>query len=411
MFARKPCCAPHPSTDQSLIGSDRSVGARSRRRLSAAICFDLSTPAMEGGRCIPYEVRLVDGASVDLGGLPVSITWKAFVYSGGIITWELRRVALDYLMGARQHLELSKIVKGMQAPWGALLQSLGTNFSDAVIPSLKSAASRDEVAIRNPLVRSEWTVTTKGLLAFLIIIAGASHSRERRVRGDALLRAWAGRLVPPGDVCPESLQIIASQSASACSFDPDSRGICSHMATALPAEGLADGTMVWRYLSCCLVRLYGMSKDCEAALASFISIVGTLADKIDKLVVDMPAPQDILKMELLRGTKRKLRVDEEYKLEVGNGLVCKKRVHSGAQYVKATGDFGESAPRKWEGTTMLQYRAAAMDTCTKGQVVWVASDGSRVGQPAEETLVSLLWDQASDRGIVLPPQASAGVVA
>ena len=385
-----------------------ALGHELHEKLAHVVLCVFLAAAMDGpvnGERCTYEAKLLPTSALDECGRTVEGKWKAFLYDDGPVFWELRRVVLDCLNGARQNLELSKIVKNVQESGWRYLELLGTDFEQSVIPSFKACCSRDEEAIVGPLVRSEWTVSTKGLVAWLVLWAASSHDHERRQRVDALLRAWLSKAVDPSLANPSAWSVWLLAVGGRCEQDPDHRGLCSHLACVITDVDLGDGLLKWRYLATVLLRLFGLGTACPAAVAFQSHLVDAVVKSIHGRLDDIEWESDISKFPLLQGSKRKLRIDEDYKREVGQGLVGNKRVHSGAQFARATGDVAACTARQWDGNYMLQYRAACKATCELGEVLWLSSDASRIGQPAEETTVCLAWDHSSNRGVILPPQA------
>lgn len=342
-----------------------------------------------------HEIRFVRIGSLDVSGATVDGRWKAILFESGVVTWELRHIVLDYLNGARKHLELAKLVKYMRGVVSVHLDILGVSFDSVVIPSLKSSVQRGDEALENPLIKAEWAIKTIGVVALLVVVVATSHARDRRERADALLRGWLAKCLSLSDSNPQRILGLLKGCASLCAMEPDCRGLCCHLAFVVPDGGVADDTR-WRFMVSVLVHLYGISKDCPAAVAAQSQICQAIAEQIDARVENLDVESSALKVDHLRGSKRKLRVDDDYKREVSTVIVAAKRVHSGAQYLRATDEFPESSARRWESSYVLQYRAATIKMCEGCDLIWIASDASRVGQPAEETLVTMLWDSRQD---------------
>jgi len=352
-----------------------------------------------------YKFTFVKASATDADGQHVDINWKAYEYQDAAVYWEARMVFGCYNNGTRKDMELHKWIKKLEPSLNGLLAAWGVVYNHAVKPSFKAAAYRSEEEVLDPHVRNEWTMSTIGVLALLVLWSTTSHSRAKRVRASAMLSAWMSRLLEPS-LCTTSafLRHVRSH-ASSCQQGLVTEGVCTHLVDCCKGCVGADQRQVWNSAADIAASWYGLGAHCKAASACLSAVAQVWSGSMDQRLGTLGLASDVTKETPMQGPKRKLRVDEDLRHHYSQGSVRSKRVHSGAQLAKATADVAVETARRWDDQTLLQYRAAAWATFEEGNIVSIASDGSRIGDPAEETIVFIAWDAKSDRAVFLPPQA------
>lgn len=118
-------------------------------------------------------------------------------------------------------------------------------------------------------------------------------------------------------------------------------------------------------------------------------------------------PEDARLWRQHEGCKR-IRIEEDCRNFIATDSVVHKLAKSGRAMARAMRDgMSVSAVAKADETTMSRYRATSQREMSSaiGGTFAMSSDGIRSGDPAEETLVLVLWNAKSDNAVVLPPEA------
>ncbi len=104
-------------------------------------------------------------------------------------------------------------------------------------------------------------------------------------------------------------------------------------------------------------------------------------------------------------SKKRLRIDEDFTEEVVHTKIAYGDAKSTAAGVSGSHiDVSEATARTWERDDCLLRQATAIQTFEKPKQTHIAEDGSRIGCPAEETIVYLGWESDSNCGFTLAPQ-------
>ena len=102
--------------------------------------------------------------------------------------------------------------------------------------------------------------------------------------------------------------------------------------------------------------------------------------------------------------KRKMRVDEDFKVALCEKSIETKKAKSGRQMARCTGGVNENAAAAWEVLRLgAQIRASQRRIVNISGTWGLCADGIRIGDPAEETWCSVLTNPRADVGMVVTP--------
>ena len=169
-----------------------------------------------------------------------------------------------------------------------------------------------------------------------------------------------------------------SEHENCCDQQRDVHGVCAPLAKGLGDRRAPIDSQFWHRFTSGLARLWAISKDCRAVQEMLTTMACQITLSIDAVIHDIEGEGDASKFRLLTGSKRKLRVVEDYKEEDGQKKIHDKKVHSGAQLARASGDVDDATARKWGTMHTMSCRAACMDQMTSEGVAWLVSNGSRM---------------------------------
>lgn len=355
-----------------------------------------------------YEVRFAPCSAVTASNEVAQREWKAHVYDDGAIYWEVRRFILAFLAGGRKDFEVAKILRAARGPLTTVLEEWGLSLDNEILPSFKAASCRGEATMLNAKGRGEWTSSTPGALAWLLHLSCASHRAKSKEQAKALLRGFLVAFASPASAAAHSMAEDIKQALSSCQQPPQGHwGSCCHLRIAIDAMLTAGPAgQMWTNLTKALQHIYLARPVCVASRRLLAGVLQRLCQDVDGKVSDMQPPKNFSSFSMPQGRKRKLRIDEDYKRYLVSEAVAAKRAHCGAQYAKTTGDVHPETARKWDEAHMANYIAAAWHTMGSSTLVSLACDASKVGNPAEETVMFLAWDMESNKAVVLPPQAA-----
>lgn len=353
-----------------------------------------------------YTPHFLTSVCDDVDGQGLSLTWKMWAYTDGRCFWEIRRVLL-HLHRRRKIVKVSHQINVEKEAWTLFMELLGFRWAQHYRASTRAtahAASRgaephgegstapnDE---DDEYTRDEHSISTPGLIALLLCTCifkkiKACQSEARYM----LLGLFSVTL--PRELCealPRSEWLATASTKCTLGGTP-----CCHMAHWIDVQKRSD------YLHCvnvvdelrCLSHVaHGCAGAC-AILNSFILAVAEIVEKKAQNIGDT----DATKTKLLEGScKKKLRVDEDYKVQkMELGASGSGKCSSSSQAIAADREVAhESLGRRWcEQSVARRIAQLWMQNSNGAQldgVHSVAEDGARLGQPAEETVIYAYWN-------------------
>lgn len=362
---------------------------------------DSASGMAESYRPCYFETQLArpDGPASDL------FEWKTWAYSNGKLMWELRRPLL-YLV-ERRPVKVCSLLKRDFKDWVELCVSL--LGEGCITMSARQVAAQppddEDDAMGDPMVRQEHTCSTCAL--FLLFVWAQLHRRKAadRARCFALCAGLFLRLLT---VRQQALCMTACPQSSneMCKREPIVNQVCVCLQTV--SRGIAGvagepGMQALGALAEMCVFI-----DCPGVKVWALAQVSSLGAAIDGAVRELRGCSDPLRSrQVLAGPKRNLRVDEDVKVASFNA-VREGRAHSVESLQVALGDSRSKGARHWVHERMQVAMAGGWLTGARCGCLSIAADGSRFGNPAEETIAYAWWDASSSTGGWLPVQVAPG---
>lgn len=346
-------------------------------------------------------------------GAEVSLQLKAWVYRApeDKVCWEFRRLAMA-LYQHRKHFKTCKAFASAHADLHEYFEALGGKGVEHCFHSERSEAERvakgapaADGALA-PYLRAEASLTTEAVVLWLLLEStqrrNKSHKELARTMVHAFVQPWFS---------PASMQdldwdeVWGEQAASLCGHDMPGNCCCHVRRPPLPPrsgrDGIADvvSAMV-AFASACLV--------CDAAARALGALLSHAAKWCFE-VLPNSSSTDPFKQVPLRGAKRQLRIDEDYRQHVMVELPKHRRILDGSVALACDQTIrDESRARDWmcqRIRSMLHSSWHQLET--HGELrgpVSLVEDGSRIGNPGQETIVIGCWLSELQTGLFLPVQ-------
>ena len=351
------------------------------------------------------QVRLLRSAAVTGSGIHVKLDWKAWLYVSGDVFWELRRVVSDFYAGSVKNNDVKAFFKENERLLSAFLDVLGMRYDDHFEPSMRSYCTNIDDPITDPFVRHECSVSTLGIVTWLLRWARSRRRVEDKAVCRAMLGAFLSATIPSGACSFDRVAQLCKSQADACAeYDMNSGRMCRHLRHAIKDLDFAGADSDWclsRFVQLCVCLQEELT--CPAVVGSLAILCEEVACCIDTSMPDLTLSDDIRTVSHLSGSSKRRRIDEDFKEVISVGLTFKKKCHSGSQFLHVASDIDERLARNWETRAVANELAACRRSVTCLGVTFVLEDASRNGKPAEDTQIYMLWDAKVNLGAVLPP--------
>lgn len=146
------------------------------------------------------------------------------------------------------------------------------------------------------------------------------------------------------------------------------------------------------YFSEMLIDLFRFSTpECPAMIDGLAFVVQEVRDRIDAAFMDERFHIHVVNWcsEDARRMGKRGRIDRDFKEAVCVNLVKRRRVASGAQALRVLGGCSANNAQSWESDAVACWLNAATRTFPGAVYASMASDGDRLGDPAEENVAVL----------------------
>jgi hypothetical protein len=224
------------------------------------------------------------------------------------------------------------------------------------------------------------------------------------------LQALIGRTLPdfrilgefPGLRFAEHVESVKAQ----CTVNADAHGVCTHIAQHRALLRRTPGPPQYAVLQL-IEDLWSSSLvACRAVQGLLIELVTDMATMIDARIEAGKFIVDALQLGTHR-TRKRGRIDEDFKHSIVNLTIQKKRARNGAASLRAMAtDMHPQTAHKWTAKFMVEYQCALFRASDEVGVIGIQEDAARVGEPPEETQLFLAWCANTDRALVPPPMVT-----
>ena len=272
----------------------------------------------------------IDFSGQDNNGKHVLFAWKAWRYSNGdenMAAWEARRVATSLLGSASG--TINRLVRKLFEAWEPYLVALSKDPAEHLFRSQRSEVFRvrrgcaKTSAELEPFLRGEWSASTCGIIIGLLHESVKRKKHDQRKKALAVMESWFRVFMNP-DTEPalDFGEVWSPNVVELCKSGDPHRLTCRH--ARQPFQKPPASAFVNQLIEI-MVKLFNSMLVCEACAAALLALVNFCARCIDDNL-EAASKIDALKQPLLRGAKRKLRLDEDYKVYMMETLVSRRRV-------------------------------------------------------------------------------------
>ena len=360
--------------------------------------------------CHDRELFVLSGGHA-LDSAVLELCWKAWTYADGAVYWELRRILHTLLNGLRRSLDVNVLAKNFLDDNVDFITGWQFSPYDIVVPSLRALAARGVPDVCARYVREEWSISTVGLLIWLVLWSEGRRSHEAREKCMACakvllvtcvdLSSWDGQVF---------LDHLRHEDVDGCPSLREGEWCCPHAQKVMALTDTQPGATTARQVIGLLQRL--MLEDCPSTRRAFRATVKLLGAAIDKHAQEFSGSCDNATLaKLFHFGSKGTRLDEDVKNYVTNTMVKRRKIHSASQALRV---LHTGCPTKvaldWEQKLVMETFLQSKASLQGNAVVWCMEDASRCGKPAEDVTVYMLWDAASGYACYPVPQAVVNAV-
>lgn len=354
-----------------------------------------------------YEVRFLDCCAPLPYGGTLDASYKAWVYRDGEIYWELRRLLK---CRAREGVAVlvHRFVKDQRSLWQTEFEAFGC-ADRALVSSFNAArANNDLVSMEDHLTRQEFSIHTSAMLCLMILWCKQARVHELRDKYRALAVGFLQRTAGNIEDIKQKLTKLLKESAPYCDSSVPFDTCCKHQEAVIELLGQGRG---WDGVLDAVLMVRSLHDICRACREVSGRFLRDLAGSIDrKLREDAPilnTKKDIRHRPLLEAKTKRMRIDEDYKYDATVTRMHDRSVPNTGRALRGDGlGVAPAVGRRWEAEICLEHQAAMRMSFATTRVTHVTEDGSRLGDPAEETVIYLAWSADTDIAGVPPPQVA-----
>lgn len=316
---------------------------------------------------------------------------------------EARRFILAFYGRKRKDVQVAKVLKENRQHFEQASLALGVPLADAQKPSLRAAmAAEEDGELTDPMIRQGFSWRSCMLIAAALCWCIYMKANKDKVAAFSLLSAILRGTCGAHVVHSATLRGHMRVSRHTCPGFVHGDDLCPHQQLCLESA-LRHGDP-WEVCAALLRELFAVRLACPAAGATLGRIVWFLELHMQEYLERTPATP-ARKVELLMGSSRKRRFDEDYKISIAEDIT-KGKVLSANAVGQNTGDFSMGTSYGWRLQELAGKLAAAWAQYETSEVISICQDGVKAGNPQEETDCYLVWDATHDNGFVLAPQVA-----
>lgn len=341
---------------------------------------------------------------VQSNGVPTASTWKAWRWADGSLQWDAWDV-LPHLAPARDwHLPNVRLTKILRRDFKGFWDWLDAlQIPKEAVLSLSAKAARASGAELDDMTHSTTAMTTFCVLALCGWASGARGTQKNRLAAGGCLSGIILCICPGFQNSRLDFGELADDVSDLCDQGGVGEDVCQHLALVLAQ---AQGDDILDNLRCMLSVGFGMEGGCQAVSEFLANVCEIVTIALHDGFETRGFPTNPLTNAVLKvGCKRRRVVDEDYK----SALVragCRGQGSLGAAAAVIGLDENPHTSRGWDVSRLPAHMAANWKYWPHAEVVSIAADASRLGQPGEDTMVYAITDGV--RSSWLPPQVATG---
>lgn len=351
------------------------------------------------------------------GGQRTSMELKAWVADEAPAIWEVRRI-LIMLMPRRGGFKVGAVLRRDLAPFREQLALIGFDPEQHIAPSTRAVRhgfNRSDSNVRDDAIaddiKDEWSCSTPALLLLLLWwTVNRKMVREKKL-GASILVAFIKSLAAAAaltEIVDIDISYIEADARALCAMEPVSADWCCHTSSYATALKPSAHGCIWGFTVAALHKMFGLALQCKAMELALQRIVRRIAVAVDSGIIRGDWNHDPLRADaILRGVKRNLRIDEDYK-RAALRASSSGRASSSRVLMRALGDVDPSLCLYWSKAELSSVVVCGWMTFSNIRTLCIAPDASRFGNPAEDTLAIPIYSPDCDFGHWCPLQVCLG---
>lgn len=338
-------------------------------------------------------------------GEPVSIRWKATL-GEGMVKWELRRI----LPSVGYHetsawTSLSSLVRDQYVKWVALWSVAGFEQCGMFGRSRHSERMRclqSPEAVETDCEQEFW-LSTEGVIMTLLFWRDFRRQHEMKQLCTAALRLFLEK-TNGDDLCSLNATGWRQGGQKPCDKAVNAHGECGCVRKVRYQLGELVGSMA--EMTANALFLLSKNPDCIACCGRLMWLVKLIAStamaRVDRwAITDLLEERDL---SMIGRTGKKRRMDHH----VMEMAVNRQDSQSGQSLTVGIRGVSRQSAEYWVEARMAEIQAATHLNCmASAGVVSSAFDGVRLGKPAQEILMHIVWSSRTVSSSVLPPAVAS----
>lgn len=335
-------------------------------------------------------LRVIDGASVT----DVPVKW---CMAGDTVQWELRS-PFRYILG-KPLVRVAQLVRVSLAPCWRFLQQSGCDEENLVRHSHKSASAQRDDDLEG--LDKEFTASGTGFVGMLAWMCQCRRLHAEQVRANNLLVSFLRHFINDPRAVLQLCKQVPHAIRVQCRAGVDERSdMCTHVTSfgrrvSTGGQDVDEHERVAQWLVAFVETL--TETPCRALGSCFRHMIDGVSAAVVRYIDGRAAPSiKELEQNVLEGPVRKLRVDTDFKLAVLSKVAKKDRM----MITSVLSDYGDATTAQtahWLTEYLHSYVMAMHQRFAEARSITLTPDASRLGNPAEETVVYPIY--AADLGV------------
>ena len=334
---------------------------------------------------------------------------KASQSSTGEVLWEWQGLLGCFLSKGR--IKVGDEISRIRHAFSLFLSEVDMEYAQCSKDSIRSLLAtvpkggqiQDHPAIHDGHVSDEFTLSTTGLCMLCLYWANHRHVKHEKRSGILLLAAFIAHMVGTRGLHSLPWQEALAADSNRCTIRHAAASSCKHLQHASWPENLGTDEGLGITVVEKLLWLYGIATECPSGKAMFRRVLEHLCTVINTNMEEKTEGDASKQPKVtVQGNLKRKRVDEDQKRYRMTTMVQKGMASSSSSAVRADPDNQHRSLASQWCKQHVSRSLASMWSFFHDQVVRgvhsIASDATRLGNPAEDTVAFAYWSRQWDAG-------------
>jgi hypothetical protein len=315
----------------------------------------------------------------------------------GSVFWECRSV-LEGFFSENTAWDTSRVIKKQMDVVETVCEKLGLKFWGEFIPSAKSYDAckefYDQQNIETKYIREEFSVSTLGLLVWLLVWTESRRGLDERDQCRAMLHAFFASELDASLFHYDRIVDKYDNEMNNCVLRTTQNMPCRCLRYEMSELTNTQATWDFRpFVTFLNMLLWDTSCLAHAPMGNMM--IREVRNAINHSVHGRPAADPLKDASpFVTAAGKRRRIDEDFKRNIS-----KLSTNSDLKPMEAchvTKACSAQGVAKFQLSAVKANREASKDALTCNGVVIIADDSSGHGKPSESTLMSLIWDSETE---------------